>query len=212
MSGALSASFLALCGTNHQGSADSEGVEWVEIVNALAVRRQCEGLASSTKGGVAADLEAEFAWRFFWPIVHAISALGSPSEPHGAAYRALSQTVDRLGVAHLGPVYTRLALPAVACCRPPARSWAAEAQTSIKDFLAGRVGAGTTERCIVYATALLVRRDTFLEMPGEIHVALPRGPPQPIGESPADRARAMLRHVHIPTSDGWLLHRFKEWQ
>lgn len=141
-------------------------------------------------------MEAEFAWRFFWPVVLSIAGLGTPSEPHSTAYRVLSHTIDRLGVAHLGPVYTRLSLPAAAHCRPPPRKWTADARDVIKQFLAGRVGAGTTERCVVYAAAFLVCRDTFLEMPGEIYGSLPRGPPQPIGESPDDRARALLRHVH----------------
>merc|ERR1739848_311197 len=84
----------------------------------------------------------------------------------------------------------------MACCRPLVRRWTAEARDAIEKFLAGRIGAGTTERCVVYATAFLVFRDTFIEMPSEIYSSLPRGPPQPIGESPEDRARALLRHVH----------------
>lgn len=117
----------------------------------------------------------------------------------------LSHTVDRLGVAHLGLPHTRLALPAVAQCNSPPRTWnaltgpnatTAAAREVLRNALAGRIGAGTTERCLVYCAASMLWRDELLDMPGEIYGSLPRGPPAPIGESPEDRARAMLRHVH----------------
>lgn len=142
------------------------------------------------------ELEAEFASSFFWPVALQILDLGSPEVQQTAAYRALSATVDRLGVAHFGPVYTRLALPVAARSRPPPRSWVTEARRFLHEALRGHVGAGTTEKCVVYAASSLAWRDEIIEMPGAVIYSLPRGPPAPIGETPEDKARGMLRHVH----------------
>jgi len=174
-------------------SSDGGGVEWVEVVSAVVTSAD-EGHRPTSR--VALELEAEFACRFFWPVVFCISDLATPHIPHAAAYRALSHMVDKLGLAHLGTVHTRLALPAASSCRPPPQAWVVVARDAVHRALAGRVGAGTTERCIVYAAACFVWRDAFAELPGNVYGSLPRGPPAPIGESPEDRARALLRHVH----------------
>lgn len=169
-------------------------MEWVDVISALALAGGEGG--RRPQAGPMLDLETEFAMRFFWPIVLQISDLGSPEVPQVSAYRVLSATVDRLGLAHFGSVYTRLALPVSARSRPPPRSWAAEARVLLHEALRGHVGAGTTERCVVYAAASLIWRDEVIEMPGMVYYSLPRGPPAPIGETPEDKARDMLKHVH----------------
>uniref|UniRef100_A0A7S4QAF3 Uncharacterized protein n=1 Tax=Alexandrium monilatum TaxID=311494 RepID=A0A7S4QAF3_9DINO len=169
------------------------GIEWVDVVSSLVVARLGGRRA---RGGVVLELETEFACRFFWPVVLGIADLAAVGVSHEVAYRQLSAVVDRLGVAHLGLPHTRLALPAAARSAPPHRSWAAAARAAVRGALAGRVGAGTTERCLVYAAACLIWRDEMVELPGTTYASLPRGPPAPIGESPEDRARALLRHVH----------------
>lgn len=174
-------------------TSEGSGVEWVEIASALATTR-CSG--RWPHGSAAFQLEVDFAVGFFWPIVLCIADMAMPTVAHASAYRTLSHTVDRLGVAHLGPAHTRLAIPAAARSRPPPSSWTESARAALREVLAGRVGAGTTERCVVYASALLIWRDECTELPGLIYGSLPRGPPAPIGESPEDRARALIRHVH----------------
>jgi len=171
----------------------SGGVEWVEMVNAVAAMK---GLGRRPSGADPLDLEVTFAKRFFLPLLLCIFDLSAPDVPHSSAYRAISHIVDRLGVAHLGTVYTRLGIPASARTGVPAHTWLSEARAQIRKALAGRVGAGTTERCLVYGAIGLVCRDNVMEFPGCIYESLPRGPPAPIGESPEDRSRALIRHVH----------------
>lgn len=195
---ALAARFRAACWspaatTCASGTSSGGGVEWVEVVSALVIAA-CGG--RQPRGGVALELEEEFARRYFWPVATCVADLAARDVPHAVAYRAISQTVDRLGTAHFGSPHTRLALPAVARSRPPPPRWAADARAAIRSALAGRVGAGTTERCVVYSAAFLAWRDDIAELPGAVYGSLPRGPPAPIGESPEDRARALLRHVH----------------
>eukprot|EP00812_Abedinium_dasypus_P004782 NODE_1595_length_1105_cov_149.134286.p1 GENE.NODE_1595_length_1105_cov_149.134286~~NODE_1595_length_1105_cov_149.134286.p1 ORF type:complete len:311 (-),score=80.63 NODE_1595_length_1105_cov_149.134286:155-1039(-) len=157
--------------------------------------------AAGTAGGaieaaLACELELDFVWRFFWPLALCLLDLSDPCVPHANAVRALSYQVDKTGVASMGTVHTRLAITAAARAELPPRIWSEGARTAIRKELAGRVGAGTTERCVAYGCAALAWRDDFVTLPGAIYHSLPRGPPAPIGESPEDRARALIAHIH----------------
>lgn len=165
----------------------------MDVISSLVAARCCNRRSPS---GFSLELENEFAYRFFWPVTLGIADLAAVDVAHDAAYRQLSNVIDKLGVAHLGFAHTRLAMPVAARCTPPPRSWASSARAAVRSALAGRVGAGTTERCLVYAAACLIWRDELVELPGTTYASLPRGPPAPIGESPEDRSRALLRHVH----------------
>jgi len=174
-------------------SSDGGGVEWVEVASAVTAAAHRSGHALV---GNAAKLEAVFAEYLFWPLVRSVVDLANPLVSHSGAYQRLSNLVDELGAAHLGPDYTRLALPLVSRSRRPPKSWVEGARAAVGSALGGRVGAGTTERCVVFAAACLVWRDEVVELPNRVYMALPRGPPQPIGDCPEDRARALIRHVH----------------
>jgi len=167
------------------------GVEWVDMVSALQVMSGTEA-----RSHVVQALEVEFERRFFTALSRQISELSSPETNHAAAYRTLSYMVDRAELAHFGPVYTKHVLKEAARTYMPSASWISQARQAMQRALLGRVGAGTTERCIVYSGSWISWQDASVVFNDSIYVALPRGPPAPIGESPEDRARALLRHVH----------------
>eukprot|EP00811_Abedinium_folium_P013130 NODE_221_length_3365_cov_6.682829.p1 GENE.NODE_221_length_3365_cov_6.682829~~NODE_221_length_3365_cov_6.682829.p1 ORF type:complete len:574 (-),score=95.20 NODE_221_length_3365_cov_6.682829:245-1966(-) len=207
------AQFWAVCPTTRSrrsvdgdSGGDGGGVEWADMASVIVAERGGGGAAAT--GGVAADncgpikvelgreLELDFASHFFWPLTLCLLDLSDPRVPHTNAVRALSYQVDKTGAASMGTVHTRLAIAAAARAELPPRTWADAARVAVYKELGGRVGAGRTERCIAYGSGALAWRDDFIALPGAIYHSLPRGPPAPIGESPEDRARALIAHIH----------------